>query len=131
MQNRLCNTHSNCSLPLPHTLNRFEITIHAHTRTGQVHSWNMCRRLRVSPGSFCVDKDDVRACHVGITRGLVLFEGILPSSHLNPGMHHFVHYAQYTLTHGPLRSFWMMGFERFNKYLKNLVRNNQHPEVGV
>ena len=98
---------------------------------GQVHSWNMCRRLRVSPRSFCVDKGYVRACHVGIIRALVMLEGVLPPSQLNPGMHHFVHYAQYTLTHGSLRLFWMMGFERFNKYLKNLVRNNQHPEVGA
>ena len=98
---------------------------------GQVHSWNMCNRLRVSPGSFCVDKGYVRACHVGIIRALVMLEGVLPASQLNPGMHHFVHYAQYTLTHGSLRLFWMMGFERFNKYLKDLVRNNQHPEVGA
>ena len=111
--------------------NKYFINTHIHTTcTGQVHSWNTCIKMGISPGSFCVNKDEAQACHMGIIRGLVLFEGVLPLSHLNPGMHHFVHYAQYTLTHGSLRAFWMMGFERYNKYLKSLVRNNQHPEVG-
>lgn len=79
---------------------------------GQVHSFEEANRLGVLPGSFVVNKVDVRKCHTDLIRGLVLLEGCLPLSQLNPAMHHFVHYAQYTLTHGSLRAFWMMAFER-------------------
>ena len=52
-------------------------------------------------------------------------------SHLNPGLHHLVHFAQYTRTHGCLRSFWMMFFERYNKHIKNLVRDPSNPEAHL
>jgi hypothetical protein len=43
----------------------------------------------------------------------VLIEGAVPIGHLIPTWHHFVHYAEFTLTHGVLRWLWMMAFERF------------------
>ena len=80
---------------------------------GQVHSYDHARALRIVPGSLSVSKTDIRRCHRDIIRGLVLLEGCFPLSQLNPAMHHFVHYAQYTRTHGPLLNLWMMGFERY------------------
>ena len=79
---------------------------------GQVHCYEWARELGVLPGSHTVDKRSLPRIHGELVRGLSLLEGSLPSSHLNPGMHHFVHYAQYTKTHGLLRNYWMFGFER-------------------
>ena len=98
---------------------------------GQVHCYDEATRLNILPGSRAVVKNDIRAIHSALIFGLVLFEGCLPPSHLNPGMHHFCHYAEFTLTHGCLRRYWMMGFERYNKYLRQLVRNNKDPEAHL
>ena len=76
-------------------------------------------RLGILPGSFGVDKRDIQQVHTELIRGLVLLEGCLPLSHLNPGMHHFVHYAEYTASHGPLRLHWMMPFERYQQTTSN------------
>ena len=54
--------------------------------------------------------DDI---HVKIILALCLLEGCLPVDHLNPGLGHVKHAAQYTLTHGLLRILWMMFFERY------------------
>lgn len=80
---------------------------------GQVHSYEEALRLEILPGSFAVDKRGIQQAHTDLIRGLVLLEGCLPLSHLNPAMHHFVHYAEYTASHGPLRLHWMMPFERY------------------
>lgn len=124
---------------------------------GQIHSYDRARALGILPGSRTVDKRKIKQIHNDLIRGLCLLEGCLPLSHLNPAMHHFVHYATYTETHGCLRLYWMMCFERYpdpsthpththtppltltltpavvracryNKYVKNLVRDVSHPE---
>ena len=79
---------------------------------GQVHSYHTAKRLGLLPGSRSVRHDVVDSAQRDMLKALVLFEGCLPISHLNPAMHHFVHYGQYTKSHGCLRSYWMMSFER-------------------
>jgi len=48
-----------------------------------------------------------------LARGLVLLEGAMVATYLVPIWHHFAHYGEYTKTHGMLRLYWMMAFERF------------------
>lgn len=81
--------------------------------SGQVYSFDEATSLGILPGSRGITASEIAEIHSHLIRGLVLLEGSLPVSHLNPGMHHFVHYAQYTLTHGLLTLYWMMSFERF------------------
>lgn len=98
---------------------------------GQVYSYEAAVNKGVLPGSHAVDKRKLKKIHKTLVRALSLLEGSLPISHLNPGMHHFVHYALYTSTHGLLRIFWMFYFERYNKHMKNLIRDVSHPEVNL
>ena len=79
---------------------------------GQVHSYDHARRLGILPGSRSVRKDGLDSIHRLLLLGIVLIAGALPISHLNPGLKHFVHYAEFTGTHGLLRILWMMAFER-------------------
>lgn len=79
---------------------------------GQVHSCQTANRLGILPGSRTVRKQDMGKLHNNLVRALCLFEGCLPVSHINPAMHHFAHYAMYTKSHGSLRLYWMMVFER-------------------
>ena len=80
---------------------------------GQVYSHHDARRLNILPGSRVVDSREISSIHTALIIGLCLLEGCLPVPHLNPGLHHFCHYAQYTFTHGCLRVLWMMCFERY------------------
>ena len=98
---------------------------------GQVHSVLHAKSQGILPGSRTIRKSTLNQIHNDLVRALCLFEGIIPTTHLNPGLHHFVHYAQYTMSHGLLYKFWMMGFERFNKHIKNLCRNNDQPEAHL
>ena len=125
---------------------------------GQVHSYDRARDLGILPGSHTVDKRQLDKIHNDLIIDLCLLEGCLPLSQLNPALHHFVHYAEYTRTHGCLRNFWMFYFERYaacarftqlntnpnpnnhtpratarryNKYMKGLVRNASQPEAHL
>lgn len=80
---------------------------------GQVHSYEMARKLSILPGSRTVKRDDVDNMERDVICGLSLLNGCLPQSHLNPGLKHFVHYGKSTKTHGILRILWMAAFERF------------------
>jgi len=79
---------------------------------GQVHSFEGANVLGVLPGSHTLEKSKIKQIQKQLVRGLSLLEGALPISHLNPGMHHFAHYALYSSTHGLLRTLWMFFFER-------------------
>ena len=79
---------------------------------GQVHSYSNAELHGILSGSRTIDKREIADIHSDLVCGLCMLEGCLPASHLNPGLHHFVHYGTYTLTHGCLREYWMMCFER-------------------
>ena len=99
---------------------------------GQVFCFDVAHhQLRVLPGSPVLVRAAIKFAHKDLVRALALLEGCLPLSHLKPAIHHFVHYVEYVLTHGNLRFYWMMCFERYNKYIKNLVRNVHHVEVNL
>lgn len=80
---------------------------------GQVYSYeDATKRMGILPGSRALDKSIVDDIHRDIVCALSLLEGCLPLGYLIPSMHHMVHYAEYAKTHGILRGFWMMSFER-------------------
>lgn len=80
---------------------------------GQVYSWNRAKQCNILPGSHAIDKRILNEVHSKLVKGLCLLEGCLPISFLNPGLHHFVHYAQYTRFMGLMRWSWMLCFERY------------------
>ena len=124
---------------------------------GQVHSFDAARNLNILPGSRTIDPLENSLIHRDLIVGLCLLEGCLPVAHLHPALHHLVHFAQYAMTHGCLRTLWMMYFERcvnylcqphltrsvlvtdcvlshlnrYNKHIKNLVRDVSHPEAHL
>lgn len=91
---------------------------------GQVLSVEEATKLGVELGSRVIDKDSIPTLRQELIRGLVLLEGSFPVGHLNPAMHHLVHYGFQTLRVGLLRWFAMYAFERNNKRIKGMVRNN-------
>jgi len=79
---------------------------------GQVHSYEAAKSLGIMPGLRSLKKTDIDDINGDLIRAFVLLEGCVPISYLIPIMHHFVHYGAYAKTHGILRHYWMMTFER-------------------
>ena len=98
---------------------------------GQVYSYERAKELGIMPGSRTIKREELDSIHRDLVIALVLIEGCFPVGHLIPSTHHVVHYVEYTKTHGILRSFWMMAFERYNKYIKNLVQDMYQAEVHL
>ena len=89
---------------------------------GQVHCYDDAVQKGILPGSRTVEPDELDDIHADIILGLCLLEGCLPVDHLNPGLGHVKHLAQYTSTHGLLRILWMMFFERYATCMIVLVQ---------
>ena len=80
---------------------------------GQVYSYATTTKMGILPGSHVLVRGQIKRLHADLIRSLVLIEGCVPVGHLIPTWHHFVHYVEFTETHGVLRWLWMMAFERF------------------
>lgn len=98
---------------------------------GQVHCFEEAEGLNILPGSLSVNKRQLPALHRQVILGLVLLTGAFPEGHINPGAHHFSHCGQFTYTHALLTILWMFGFERFNLFLKNLIRCGKFPDIQL
>ena len=62
---------------------------------GQVYSYTEAKDRNILPGSRTIDPTTINVIHTDLIIGLCLLEGCLPVDHLNPGLHHLVHFAQY------------------------------------
>ena len=98
---------------------------------GQAYSYDQATAMGILPGSRAVLKCLIKHFHRDLLRAMALIEGCTPIDHLKPAWHHFKHCAEFTDTHALLDLLWMMCFERYNKYLKNHVRNYQHPDINL
>ena len=96
---------------------------------GQVHCFDKAVAMNILPGSKSVDRRETPSLQRQIVRGLILLTGAFPVGIINPGAHHFVHSGKFTFTHSLLDILWMLGFERFNLFLKRLIRTGLN--VGV
>lgn len=98
---------------------------------GQSYCYEAAVEMGILPGSRAVFKCLIKHFHRDLVRALALFEGCTPVDHAKPAWHRFEHAAEFTSTHGNLENMWMMCFERYNKYLKNHVRQYQHPDINL
>lgn len=87
---------------------------------GQVHSYNECIRLGVEPGSRTFDKRLIPEITKLIITGLCMTTGSVPPSTLVPCLHLLSHYPDQAILFGILRWYWMMVFERYNRFVKNM-----------
>ena len=98
---------------------------------GQYIAVAEARRLGISIGDNpIIDESKIKALGRQLLKGLVMLEGSVPVSHLNPALHHVVHYAAETARIGSLAWVSMDTFERNNKRMKTMVRSNFVPETS-
>lgn len=99
---------------------------------GQVCSYEFAvHTLGILPGSPFLYKKFLLKIHRDMARALSLLEGVMPIDYIKPIQHHFIHYPRQTIKFTLMEILWMMAFERYNKYLKEHVRNSQHPEINL
>ena len=99
---------------------------------GQVCSYKDATQVfGILPGSLFVIKQMIPHINKTLIQAWALIEGCTPIDDLKPSEHHFVHYGGFTITHSLLCILWMMGFERYNKYLKNHVHHSHHPLINL
>ena len=79
---------------------------------GQVYSFEQATKKGILPGSRSLHKQRIDKLKADLAKSLVLLAGCQPIANLIPTWHHFLHYGEYTKTHGILRWLWMMAFER-------------------
>jgi len=80
---------------------------------GQVYCFDAAIAMGILPGSRGLRRSDIEKMSADLIRALVLLAGSVIVTYLVPIFHHFVHYGEYTLTHGMLWIYWMMVFERY------------------
>ena len=91
-----------------------------------------CRQLGICVNDKrVVDESRIKVLGLQLLLGLVLLEGSFPVAHLNPILHSLVHFVEETARVGSLAWVSMNSFERNNKRMKTMVRNNVHPEVSL
>lgn len=66
-----------------------------------------------------------------LVEALAMIEGSMPPSTLKPSLHCVSHYPDHAVVYGLLRIFWMMGFERYNKFIRDLCFNKHWPMASV
>lgn len=126
---------------LPTCLHGFVKTVHLallyivdslRQLTGEVLSTYELRALGVESGARrVISKHKIECLGRQLLRGLLMLEGSFPVAHLNPALHHVVHYAAETARVGILDWVNMLSFERNNKRMKNLVRSSRSAEVSL
>ena len=94
---------------------------------GQPLSVDEAHKLGLDPGLFSIKKSTIPNIGQDLVLGLVMFEGSIPESTLNPAAHHFAHYPDQTADIGILWWISMRSFETNNKRIKGLVRNTKNP----
>ena len=98
---------------------------------GQVHSYNECIRLGVEPGSRTFDNRLIPKIRRLIVTGLAMVTGSVPPSSLIPCLHLLSHYAEHAALFGILKWYWMMCFERYNRFVKEMCYNNNWPFASI
>lgn len=74
---------------------------------------------------------DVGAAHSFLLRFCRGFEEKYGKSRVTPNMHMHTHLAESILDYGPIYSFWLFSFERYNGILGNYYTNNKSVELQV
>lgn len=66
-----------------------------------------------------------------IINAIVENEGSYPVYYSNFIIHELIHIIEGIENFGPVRSFWMYGFERFNKFLKTILQGQNNPHINI
>ena len=83
------------------------------------------------PGSRTFDKNMIPKIRQLIVTGVAMITGSVPPSTIVACLHLLIHYADHTQLFGILKWYWMMTFERYNRFVKNMCRNTHWPLASI
>ena len=79
------------------------------------------------PGSRTFDKSMIPKIRQLIVTGVAMITGSVPPSTIVACLHLLIHYADHTQLFGILKWYWMMTFERYNRFVKKMCHNTHWP----
>ena len=77
----------------------------------------------MEPGSRCFDTNLVSKVRKLLVTGVAMVTGSVPPSTIVACLHLLCHYAEHAELFGILRWYWMMVFERYNRFVKKMCYN--------
>ena len=75
--------------------------------------------------------NDVEKAHSALLKFCREFERLYKPGNVTPNMHLHTHLAECTLDYGPVYSFWLFSFERYNGVLGEFQTNNKSVEIQM
>ena len=103
----------------------------AHLPSGTYDAWKCfveACRLLCKP---VIHKEEVRKSHENLLKFCRSIENIYGAHVITPNMHLHQHLMDCIFDFGPIYSFWLFPFERFNGVLGSFNRNNLHIEEQI
>ena len=74
-------------------------------------------------------KDDVRLCGMLLHQFCIQFENLYGKQEVTPNMHLHCHLEECIFNYGPIYSFWLFSFERYNGMLGKIPSNKKNVEI--
>ena len=97
----------------------------------QIESWRAfvlaCRRLC----KRSITEEDIKVADLLLIQFCKRVKKVFGSKFVTPNMHMHLHLADYLQDFGPLHSFWLYSFERYNGLLSKQPTNNRSIEVQL
>jgi hypothetical protein len=78
-----------------------------------------------------LNKNEIENYYQELIQSICEIEGSLPYSECTFLLHELTHICYYIKQFGPVRSFHMFGFERFNRFMKSLSSNPNNPHISM
>ena len=78
-----------------------------------------------------ISRQDVVLAHELIRQFCMLFEKLYGKHKVTPNMHLHCHLKECILDYGPIYSFWLFAFERYNGILGNMPTNKKNIEQQI
>ena len=102
-----------------------------HLPTAHYKSWlNFVKACKLL-SQPTIKISDVGAAHSLLVRFCRDVENFYGKERVTPNMHMHTHLADCVLDYGPVYSFWLFSFERFNGILGNFSTNNKSVELQI
>ena len=83
----------------------------------------LCRKI--------ISKNDVTIAHEMLLQFCKSFQSLYGENRITPNMHLHMHLKECVLNFGPIYSFWLFSFERYNGMLGNLPNNKKNIEPQI
>ena len=107
------------------------ISIHDIIPTSDYDCWKIFVSACTILSSPVVTYEEVADAHQLLLKFCITIEELYGCQSITPNMHYHIHLAQSILNFGPIQTFWLFSFERYNGILGNYHTNQRSVEIQM